>query len=123
MPITLEAWTLNYLKIVLIWSLATFLWGLIGVSIGPGIMMLIIGAIIGFSGVLFSITCEVFSYNIGILWSGFIVSTTSIVLMLSIFQNNPLTITGNVFLVLFIVIPSYLVIFFLNKTHHQPPHL
>ena len=99
--------------------MASTLWGLMGVSIGPGIMMLIVGVIIGFAGAVFSIICEVSRQKIGIFLSGHIVSAISVVLILLIFQNTNLTINGNIFLFLFVVIPSYLIPYVLPEVHHD----
>lgn len=88
-------------------------------SIGPGIMMLIIGLIIGFTGTVFSIICEVFRQKIGVFLSGLIVSAISVVLILLIFQNTNMTINSNIFIVLFVVIPSYLIPYVLTKLYHD----
>ena len=81
-------------------------------------MMLIVAAIIGLCGFVFSIIWAELGYKNSIFLPGIIVSSASIVLTFLIFKNTPVTTNGYVFLALFIVIPSYLIIFFLNKGHH-----
>ncbi len=80
--------------------------------------MLIIAAIMGVCGFVLSIVWAELGYKNSVFLPGTIVSSASILLTFLLFEHTPLTTNGYVFLALFIMIPSYLIIFFLNKGHH-----
>lgn len=106
---------MNYLTLILTWSALSCLWGVVGIAIGPGIVMLFVGVTIGGSGILFSIAEQLLRFKIRLCYAGLIVSVISLILTFLIFAKMPLTIGVIVFFAVFNAVPSFLIIGFLNS--------
>jgi hypothetical protein len=107
----------RYFYEVLTWFVASALWGAAGVAIGPGIIMLVIGLIVGGCGCLYSLGEKIFGYQLKLAWAGLIIFTASLTVTLLVLPSLALTTPGYIFMALFLLIPSYLVIFILKKLH------
>lgn len=104
-----------YLHVFLIWFISTFFWGLLGVFIGPGIVMLFMGLFVGISGYIYSLLEKIFSLNIRWFWAGFIVSISSFILTISVFSKISLAYSDYLFPILFIVVPSFFIVICIKK--------
>ncbi len=108
---------MSYFYVVTAWLISSILWGGLGVAIGPGIMMLIVGLIVGGCGCLYSLGEKIFGYQLKLAWAGLIIFTASLTVTLLVLPSLALTTPGYIFMALFLLIPSYLVIFILKKLH------
>ena len=106
---------MNYIYIIIAWFILSAFWGGLGVAIGPGIMMLLVGLIIGVSGFTYSLCEKVFDYQLKLAVAGLVIFITSFVITMVFFPTLSLTISGYIFLALFILIPSYLILFIVEK--------
>jgi hypothetical protein len=107
---------MGYVYVVLIWFVASAAWAAMGAALGPGVMMLIVGSIVASCGCLYSLSEKIFHYQLRLTCSGLIVFAASSVVTLLVLPSLTLTITGSIFLALFILIPGYLILFILRKS-------
>lgn len=106
---------MRYFKIFLTCIFLGILWGGLGVAVGPGIMMLIFGAVVGAIGFFYSMSEMILDYHLKLSLAGFIVFVTSLVAILLVFSSTTLTMSGYIFVAIFILIPSYLVLFLVRN--------
>tara|TARA_B110000967_G_scaffold182795_1_gene201004 strand:+ start:96 stop:431 length:336 start_codon:yes stop_codon:yes gene_type:complete len=105
----------GYVYVLLTWLIVSLVWGGIGVAVGPGIMMLIIGWIVGVFGCLYSFGERLYGGQSQLRWAGLIVFVVSFVVTLLVFPSLSLTLSGYLFLAVFILISSYLPLFLIRK--------
>jgi hypothetical protein len=106
---------MSYVYVILTWFAVSIVWGGIGVAVGPGIMMLIIGSIVGICGCLYSLSERLYGYRTQLPLAGLIVFLVSLVVTLLVFPNLSQTVSGYLFLAVFILIPSYLTLALIRK--------
>lgn len=106
---------MRYFKIFMTCIFSGILWGGLGVAFGPGIMMLIVGVIVGASGFFYSMSEMILDYHLKLSLAGLVVFVTSLVATLLVFSSATLTISGYIFVGIFILILSYLVLFLVRK--------
>ena len=104
-----------YLYVFLIWFITTLSWGLLGVSFGPGIIMLFLGLFIGLSGCTFSFCERAFGFDLPWFWSAIIVSISSFGSAVSVLTNGFLPVAGYLFVMLFVFVPSFLTVICIKK--------
>jgi hypothetical protein len=93
---------LRYLLIVAIWLTLSVPYGLVGTTIGPGIVMLMVALFVGVIGSTVSLIQRFRSYNMNPLYSGFIVGGSSIALTVLFFSSDNLTYQSTLFLGVFV---------------------
>jgi hypothetical protein len=105
----------GYIFLILTWFLAGAVWGGIGVAVGPGILMLIVVAIVASCGCLYSLSERLFGYQLELALAGLSIFSAS--LMVTIFVVPSLTFTGSgyIYMAVFVLIPSYLILFAVRK--------
>ena len=106
---------MRYFKIFMTCIFSGILWGGLGVAVGPGIMMLIVGVIVGASGFFYSISEMILDYHLKLSLAGFVIFVTSLVATFLVFLSTTLTMSGVIFVSIFILIQSYLVLFLVRK--------
>lgn len=70
---------MQYLKIFVLWLSVSTIWGLIGIAVGPGIVMLIIALTVGAAGYLLTTLLVFFDYRVHWLYTGMLVSALSLI--------------------------------------------
>ena len=106
---------MSYVYVILTWFTVSIVWGGIGVAFGPGVMMLIVGTIVGVCGCLYSLSERLYGHRAQLPLAGLIVFLVSLVATLVAFPNLSLTLSGYLFLAVFILIPSYLALLLMRK--------
>jgi len=106
---------MGYVYVLLTWLTVSLVWGGIGVAVGPGIMMLIIGSIVAVFGCLYSFSERLYGGRAHLGLAGLIVFVVSFVVTLLVFSSLSLTLSGYLFLAVFILIPSYFPLFLIRK--------
>ncbi len=106
---------MSYVYVILTWFAVSMVWGGIGVAVGPGIMMLIIGSIVGICGCLYSLSERLYGHRAQLPLAALIVFLVSLVVTLRVFPNLSQTVSGYLFLAVFIMIPSYLTLALIRK--------
>jgi len=109
---------MDYLCRVFTWFILSILWGAAGVAVGPGVVMLIISLLVAICGCFYSLGEKIFDCQLSIFWSGLIVSVVTLFITLVVFGSFSLGANGYIFLTLFILIPSYLILFVVKKYHN-----
>jgi hypothetical protein len=105
----------KFLMILIVWVLAAIVVGLLGVTLGPGVVMLFIALVWGLCGAAMSLFSEILSLRVPACYSGFAISIICAILSVALFSGGTDSI-GLVFIMLFtfLVVPSYLVYFLVH---------
>jgi hypothetical protein len=106
---------MSYVYDFLTWFVSAFIWGLLGVYFGPGIIMLFLGLFVGLSGCSFSFCERAFGFDVPWFWAGISVSILSFLLAASVLADSFQSTTGHLFVMLFIAVPSFLTAIFIKK--------
>ena len=61
---------MGYIFLIMTWLLAGAVWGGMVVVVGPGILMLLVGAIVAGCGCLYSLSERLFGYQLNYAWAG-----------------------------------------------------
>ena len=106
---------MGYVYVLLTWFTVSLVWGGIGVAVGPAIMMLIVGSIVGVCGFLYSLSERLYGHQTHLALAGLIVVLVSFFVTLLVLSSLSLALSGYLFLASFILIPSYLALFLIRK--------
>ena len=102
------------------WIFAALIWGVAGVAVGPGIIMLIVALFVAAAGCLISFSEKLFEFQLNLFWFGTAVCASALLIALLIFRNLTLQSIGVLYLAIFISLPSYLVPFVMVKLGLKP---
>lgn len=102
---------MKYLLIIMAWLTTSFLYGIVGTTIGPGAVMILCGLILGVSGALFHCTLRASNFEIKWIYIGAFISVISTFFTVLIIGGDTKKAEIILFLGLFYIIPSYVIYF------------
>lgn len=106
---------MGYIFLIMTWLLAGAVWGGIGVAVGPGILMLLVGAIVAGCGCLYSLSERLFGYQLNYAWAGLSIFIASLMVIIFAVPSLKFTGPGHIYMAAFVLIPSYLILFAVRK--------
>ena len=97
---------MRYLLISVPWIFISFMYGVLGSTVGPGAVMIFCGIILGITGAIFHIINYIAKFELNWLLVGLAVSIASTVITISMFGGDTRKPEIILFLWLFYIIPS-----------------
>ncbi len=104
-----------YSAIGIIWILVATFYGALSMGIGPGVVMLFCGMILGFSGGVIHWLISFFNISLKWYYTGFIISVLSVLFTMVFMGGDTLKPEIILFLWLFYIIPSYVIYLMVEK--------
>jgi len=103
---------MGYLLITVMWISISFIYGIIGTTIGPGAVMIFCGIILGVTGSIFHVVKYIAKFELNWLLAGLAISIISTVATVLMFGGDTRKSEIILFLWLFYVIPGFGIYFF-----------